>query len=147
VGAPAARPVVAPPGVAQPAASVPQTGLTLPVGDLAAARQDRLGLGGAALSFSGMPHLAVGSLELPALPDLPGLKPQIAAGDTGGLPALLGSAAAPAPAGAGPMSVVQAGNSAPMQPGSPVGVVLFVMAAAAMAAATARLRMRRFRAG
>jgi hypothetical protein len=83
-------------------------------------------------------------LQLPELPNLPGLRPQIAAGgDTAQTPLLAPLAVSGAQSGVLSLPVVRTGRTTPAQPGKPVGVVLFTMAAAAAAAASARFRMGR----
>jgi hypothetical protein len=82
-------------------------------------------------------------LELPELPNLPGLRPQVAAGSAGAQAPVLAPLATEAQPGDVSLPVVRAGRTTPAQPGKPVGIVLFTMAAAAAAAASARLRMGR----
>jgi hypothetical protein len=77
------------------------------------------------------------------LPELPGLRPQVAAGGDAAQAPLLAPLAAGAQPGDVSLPVVRSARSTPAQPSKPVGVVLFSMAAAAAAAASARLRMGR----
>jgi hypothetical protein len=120
-------------------AAVPVAGAPLATAPHGAAQLDLLD--GAATntlaSFSGFPQLTAGSMQLPALPQLPGLRPMIAPGQTMQLSPLL--AGGPSVGG---VPVVRTGHSTPMQPGS-TGVVLFVMASAAGAAGMARIRIYR----
>lgn len=132
----AGGPVVPP--VAQPLAPVDSAA---PAGvPHAAARLDLADgpISNALGSFSGFPQLSAGSLTLPGLPQLPGLRPMIAPGQASPLaPLLIGSAASPTD-----VPLVRAGHSSPVQPGS-TGIVLFVMASAAGAAGMARVRIYR----
>jgi hypothetical protein len=136
----AAQPATAPAVsvVARPAAA-PATATTVASAPHAAARLDLLdgATPNAAGSFSGFPHLTAGSMELPALPQLPGLRPMIAPGQATQVAPLL--AGGPTVGG---VPVVRTGHSTPIQPGS-TGIVLFVMASAAGAAGLARVRIYR----
>lgn len=85
---------------------------------------------------SGFPALSSASLQLPALPELDRLAPKVAAG-----PAETPTLARNGAPAYGGISVVRTGRSTPVQPGSPAGVVLFVMASAAGAAGLARVRI------
>lgn len=127
--APGAQPLLAPVDSA-PTAATPRAAARLDLAD----GQTTNTLG----SFSGFPQLSAGSLTLPGLPELPGLRPMIAPGQASPLaPLLTGSAASPRN-----VALVRAGHSSPVQPG-PTGIVLFVIASAAGAAGLARVRIYR----
>jgi hypothetical protein len=100
----------------------------------------------ASLAGGALPTLSSGLIELPGLPALPGLRaehglgPRVAV-EVGQAPLIAPQAAGSS--GSGEVAVLNATRAAQNQPAKPVGVVLFVMAAAAGAAGGARLRMGR----